>query len=989
MPEDQPMDVPSDLPPQKAGAEWMMASLRTLDIALNFETTLKCEPLPPGDTLIMATLPDYHCRPEQFFPRRHVRGGVGFVASSSGVAVIVLAERICRRVLDRDLLCMQSMGFARVAVTDHDPIRNTVLCAVEFNVKALHGMLRAVILGQPDPLEPLILNWVNEMCAQSMAAHLINTGALNTAKLHHGALKLHIPVLMQQQQQKHQLVGSMREVEARILGRIRTPLYAYQLEALEWMLEVEARSLHCVPASSDTPFLELCEHADKGEDMWQPVLDDAKDGGGDKNRVWCNASSKKLCFGYAGHAPPGYDIYSRGGVLADEVGTGKTLEVLALIAASPLGAEAAADAAAQPVGISMHAGVPRLRSSATLIVCPSHLVAHWLKEMHKHVCAAWTVVKLVNRADVAAVTWSDILNANVVIASREMLIGTSYSKASLPGLTSRRAICRRKRALDTSARAAAAPGFPNTPGVALEAVRWRRLVVDEAHEGMQTYHDAKHTVHKSRISAMLAALPSDTRWYVSGTPMGVLFGSLHSIQDFLQATVRRVNWETPDARFDSDDSLADSNAIRLGAVFPDEPLFNAMFTRSLILRRTRESVAQEAAVPAVVQYVEWLDLTPTERAVYKARAAASPWNTPFLRRTCCSPYMDSGGGGSAIMPLAEVRELLLRDQQKLLSIKQEALLKCKQNLAGLQQVHSTLKASGHATPLIQPAIDALNLKLAMSECEDAQKEMDDIHRTMAFVRHAASEVSTSQACPVCLDDAHAKRAITRCGHSFCPPCILRAIETTHTCPNCRARLDARKDVFILDAQPACATTAAERGGGGDVTDAADQEAQEAQETQEWLEKYGAKSARLLRLTKAAGTSRFIIFSEFDDELARTGEVLNREGVHAAWCRGSVSCRNAAVAKFQEGMVKVLLLSARHCASGTDLSCADHVIVLGPLDGSSAEVSNMEAQALGRARRMGQHKTVKFIHFVARDTVEENIYNRHHHHVAPPPVFLDS
>ena len=965
------MDVMSDVPPKKTCA-WMMASLRTLDIALHFETTLACEPLPLGDTLVMARLPDYHCRPEQFFPRKHINGAVGFVASSSGVPVMILAERMCPRVLDRDLLWMQSEGAARVSVTAHDPARNTVLCAVEFNVKALHGMLHAVILGQPDALAPLILNWVRENCAQKMAAHLINSGALNTRKMHHGALNLHIPVLMQQQQQQ-QHVSSTRAVEALIIGSVRTPLYTYQVEALEWMLEVEARCLHGVAASSETPFMKLCEHAERVEDMWQPVTESVDEDGGDKKKVWCDAiDCKRLCFGQVGHAPPGYDLYSRGGVLADEVGIGKTLEVLALIAAS------AATAATPPPGITMHAGVPRLRSSATLIVCPSHLVAHWLAEMHKHVCAAWTVVKLVNRADVAAVTWSDILNAKVVIASREMLIGASYAKASLPGLTSRRAICRRRSALDASARAATALGFPDTPGVTLEAVRWRRLVVDEAHEGMQTYiYGVKKTMHQSRLSAMLAALASDTRWYVSGTPISSV-ASLASIQDFLQTTVRRVNWETPDPLFDSD-ALVHADAIHLAAVSTarDEPLFNAMFTRSLILRRTRESVeqsvAQEAAVPPAVQYVEWLDLTPTERALYEAREASASWNTMFLRRTCCSPSIDSGGGGSAIMPLAEVRELLLCEQQKLLSIKEDALGVCKKNLAGLQQVHLTLRAAGHAT-LIQPAIEALGLELAMSACEDAQKEMDDIHRIMAFVRHAATEVSTSQACPVCLDDAHAKRAITRCGHSFCPPCILRAIETTHTCPNCRARLDARKDVFILAAPPPSAPTGQAEEDGGDDAAAA---AQEAQETQQWLEKYGAKSARLLRLTKTSGGSSFIIFSEFDDELARTGEVLNREGVHAAWCRGSVSCRSAAVAKFQAGVVKVLLLSARHCASGTDLSCADHVILLGPLDGSSAEVSSMEAQALGRARRMGQHKTVKFIHFVARGTVEEVIYHRHH------------
>ena len=52
-----------------------------------------------------------------------------------------------------------------------------------------------------------------------------------------------------------------------------------------------------------------------------------------------------------------------------------------------------------------------------------------------------------------------------------------------------------------------------------------------------------------------------------------------------------------------------------------------------------------------------------------------------------------------------------------------------------------------------------------------------------------------------------------------------------------------------------------------------------------------------------------------------------------------------------------MLSLEHAASGTNLVEASHVILIDPVAGTKAQAHAVEAQAIGRAHRMGQDKQV--------------------------------
>lgn len=172
-------------------------------------------------------------------------------------------------------------------------------------------------------------------------------------------------------------------------GGVTTPLQPHQLENLHFMLDRETRMLFsdvvCVLPPTPSGLVRVFYPADP-ECLF--------------------SSSAPRCSG------------RRGGMLCDDVGMGKTLSIIALIAA------AGPDPAPPP---DMH-------SRATLIVCPTSILGQWRSEITEHFPSAKTV--LYHGKDRAAITVPDLLGADVVITTQTMY----SSHAELHDITWHRAV---------------------------------------------------------------------------------------------------------------------------------------------------------------------------------------------------------------------------------------------------------------------------------------------------------------------------------------------------------------------------------------------------------------------------------------------------------------------------------------------------------------------------------------------------------------------
>jgi non-specific serine/threonine protein kinase len=112
----------------------------------------------------------------------------------------------------------------------------------------------------------------------------------------------------------------------------------------------------------------------------------------------------------------------------------------------------------------------------------------------------------------------------------------------------------------------------------------------------------------------------------------------------------------------------------------------------------------------------------------------------------------------------------------------------------------------------------------------------------------------------------------------------------------------------------------------------------------------------------------LVFSQFTTLLHYCGKALDAEKIPFAYLDGSTRDRGKAIEEFTSHSEKrVFLISLKAGGTGLNLTCADYVFHLDPWWNPA-----VEAQATGRAHRIGQVNPVQSIKLVASDTIEEKI-----------------
>ena len=112
----------------------------------------------------------------------------------------------------------------------------------------------------------------------------------------------------------------------------------------------------------------------------------------------------------------------------------------------------------------------------------------------------------------------------------------------------------------------------------------------------------------------------------------------------------------------------------------------------------------------------------------------------------------------------------------------------------------------------------------------------------------------------------------------------------------------------------------------------------------------------------------LVFSQFTSMLSIVREHLDKQGITYEYLDGKTRDRKARVEHFQEDKdCQVFLISLKAGGLGLNLTSADYVFLLDPWWNPA-----VEAQAIDRAHRVGQTRTVFAYRLICRDTVEEKI-----------------
>lgn len=123
-----------------------------------------------------------------------------------------------------------------------------------------------------------------------------------------------------------------------------------------------------------------------------------------------------------------------------------------------------------------------------------------------------------------------------------------------------------------------------------------------------------------------------------------------------------------------------------------------------------------------------------------------------------------------------------------------------------------------------------------------------------------------------------------------------------------------------------------------------------------------------QIDSKSGQHKILVFSQFVSMLDLVKEELDKSGIGYAYLTGATTKREAEVERFQhDPQVRVFLLSLKAGGTGLNLTAASYVYLVDPWWNPA-----VEAQAIDRAYRIGQHRNVQAIRLICPDTVEEKI-----------------
>jgi SNF2 family DNA or RNA helicase len=119
---------------------------------------------------------------------------------------------------------------------------------------------------------------------------------------------------------------------------------------------------------------------------------------------------------------------------------------------------------------------------------------------------------------------------------------------------------------------------------------------------------------------------------------------------------------------------------------------------------------------------------------------------------------------------------------------------------------------------------------------------------------------------------------------------------------------------------------------------------------------------------SAGGRKALIFSQFTGMLDIVSAALDERGIGHLYLSGKTKDRQPMIRKFNmDPAVPIFLISLKAGGTGLNLTSADTVIIFDPWWNPS-----VENQAVDRAHRIGQKKTVNVYRLLTTGTIEEKI-----------------
>lgn len=625
-----------------------------------------------------------------------------------------------------------------------------------------------------------------------------------------------------------------------------------------------------------------------------------------------------------------FKIKSNGGILADEMGLGKTITTVALISSAP-------STNTNKLVFSETDKYWKLNSKATLIVCPSHITKQWENEARK-ANPSLKILSILTKKDHEKLLYKDFIESDIIITSHQFLMNFKYYPCIHYKNITASLFCAEHRnnalkvyfqtniinTLDGIIDNQIYEVIKNHELPLFEFFNFHRLVLDEGHE---IFGEMLGNIAQAKYMATwLSNLNSNSYWYISGSPFVNYTG--------LMNCVKYLNLILHDEELNI---TINSENIRRSEIFTTilnkEYIWNNILEK-ICIRHRKCDVSDEIKLFGYDEKIEWITFTELEKNLYESKK--NRLSKEGLQQLCCHPLiLDSCRKvfGDIEVDLSVMQTKLIEHHTK--SINDYTLKLSKLNPTN--QAYHMLKKSYESILTESKFMLAILNKLDDSELKE-----------------------TEENCSICLETI-IDGSVTKCGHIYCSECIKNCLKYKQLCPMCKKEITL-SDVYLINKK---------------------EEKKPKENVNPLIEKYGSKLGKVISMIRnliLEPDSRIIIFSQWDFMLSLIGKTLSENGIANCFVKGNVWSRNSAINKFKNGKTlsgednKVIMLSLKNAASGTNLTEATHLFFVEPINGSKEEIDAIEGQAIGRACRLGQKQKVQLYRVLIKDTIEEEIYN---------------
>lgn len=218
-----------------------------------------------------------------------------------------------------------------------------------------------------------------------------------------------------------------------------------------------------------------------------------------------------------------------------------------------------------------------------------------------------------------------------------------------------------------------------------------------------------------------------------------------------------------------------------------------------------------------------------------------------------------------------------------------------------------------------------NLKKSIKLHGDHVKQLND---KIDSLKSRISDVN-EKTCPICTQKVSNPSMTPCCKNIFCFECIMMSAHYSkkNLCPLCRTKIDIKTITNITS----------------NIIPS---------ETEE--QKLPTKIESLMDIIKNKG--KYLVFSEYDNSFNKIIDKFNEQNISWHKLCGSTDVIKNIIKKFQDGSINVLLLNAKYFGSGLNLQMTTDIILFHRMS------NDLEKQIIGRGQRPGRVSPLK-IHYL--------------------------